>query len=78
MSEVKERATFSFELYPPRSAKAEEALLESLDHLVAAGPEFISVTYGAGGNTRGASLAVLLVWAVGALERRTLRAMGAP
>lgn len=52
--------TFSFELYPPRSAKAEEALLESLDHLVAAGPEFISVTYGAGGNTRGASLAVLL------------------
>ena len=53
-------ATFSFELYPPRSAAAEETLLESLEHLVDAGPEFISVTYGAAGTTRGASLAVLL------------------
>ena len=53
-------ATFSFELYPPRSAAAEETLLESLEHLVGAGPEFISVTYGAAGTTRGASLAVLL------------------
>ncbi|TBN56484.1 5,10-methylenetetrahydrofolate reductase [Glaciihabitans arcticus] len=53
-------ATFSFELYPPRSARAEELLLDSLEHLVAAGPEFISVTYGAAGTTRGASLAVLL------------------
>ena len=53
-------ATFSFELYPPRSARAEELLLESLEHLVDAGPEFISVTYGAAGTTRGASLAVLL------------------
>jgi len=52
--------TFSFELYPPRSAKAEEALHDSLAYLVDAGPEFISVTYGAGGNTRGASLSVLL------------------
>lgn len=52
-------ATFSFELYPPRSARAEAALLESLDHLVAAGPEFISVTYGAAGTTKGASLEVL-------------------
>lgn len=54
------KATFSFELYPPRNAKAEEGLLEALDHLVPAGPEFISVTYGAAGSTRGASLAVLL------------------
>ncbi len=52
-------ATFSFELYPPRTPKAEAALLESLDHLVAAGPEFISVTYGAAGSTKGASLEVL-------------------
>lgn len=55
-----EQATFSFELYPPRSAAAEETLLDSLEHLVGAGPEFISVTYGAAGTTRGASLAVLL------------------
>lgn len=51
--------TFSFELYPPRNERAEVALLESLDHLVAAGPEFISVTYGAAGTTKGASLEVL-------------------
>ena len=51
--------TFSFELYPPRNAAAEASLLESLDHLVAAGPEFISVTYGAAGTTKGASLEVL-------------------
>ena len=57
---VVERATFSFELYPPRSAAAEEALLESLEHLVGAGPEFISVTYGANGSSRSSSLAVLL------------------
>jgi methylenetetrahydrofolate reductase (NADPH) len=55
-----ERPTFSFELYPPRSAAAEESLLASLEHLVAAGPEFISVTYGANGSSRSSSLAVLL------------------
>jgi methylenetetrahydrofolate reductase (NADPH) len=54
------RPTFSFELYPPRSAAAEETLLASLEHLVAAGPEFISVTYGANGSSRSSSLAVLL------------------
>jgi methylenetetrahydrofolate reductase (NADPH) len=53
-------ATFSFELYPPRSAAAEESLLASLEHLVGAGPEFISVTYGANGSSRSSSLAVLL------------------
>ena len=55
-----DRPTFSFELYPPRSAAAEEALLGSLEHLVNAGPEFISVTYGANGSSRSSSLAVLL------------------
>lgn len=51
--------TFSFELYPPRSVAAELALYESLGDLVAAGPEFISVTYGANGSSRERSLAVL-------------------
>lgn len=52
--------TFSFELYPPRSEAAEEALLASLEYLVDSGPEFISVTYGANGSSRSSSLAVLL------------------
>lgn len=54
------RPTFSFELFPPRNAAAEAALVgEALPALVAAGPEFISVTYGASGSTRGVSLDVL-------------------
>jgi methylenetetrahydrofolate reductase (NADPH) len=52
--------TFSFELFPPRDAAAEATLVAgTLPALVAAGPEFISVTYGASGSTRGVSLDVL-------------------
>lgn len=55
----RERAGFSFELYPPRSPAAEESFHVALGQLVAAGPDFISVTYGANGSSRGVSLAVL-------------------
>lgn len=51
--------TFSFELYPPRSAAAESALHEAVDRLTAVGPEFISVTYRPTGHDRAASLSVL-------------------
>lgn len=53
------RPTFSFELYPPRNDAASAALQLALPRLVAAGPEFISVTYGASGTSRGVSLEVL-------------------
>lgn len=53
------RVPFSFELYPPRSESSEEALHETVRRLAAAGPEFLSVTYGAGGSTGGRSLDVL-------------------
>lgn len=53
------RPTFSFELYPPRTAAAEAALPAAIEQLEAARPEFISVTYGASGSTREVSLAVL-------------------
>jgi methylenetetrahydrofolate reductase (NADPH) len=52
-------STYSFEMYPPRSAAAELSLYETIDRLVATEPEFISVTYGASGSTREASLGVL-------------------
>jgi len=52
-------STYSFEMYPPRSAAAELALYDTLDRLVETDPEFISVTYGASGSTREASLGVL-------------------
>lgn len=44
---------FSFEFFPPKTEKGEEALRESLDDLKPLGPTFVSVTYGAGGTTRG-------------------------
>jgi methylenetetrahydrofolate reductase (NADPH) len=53
------RPTFSFELYPPRTPEAAAALPAAIDELVATGPEFISVTYGASGSTRGVSIDVL-------------------
>ena len=53
------RPAFSFEVYPPKSTVAAAALTRTIDHLAAAGPEFISVTYGANGSSRRSSLDVL-------------------
>ncbi|WP_243232603.1 methylenetetrahydrofolate reductase [Microbacterium sp. CIAB417] len=53
------RVPFSFELYPPRTPSSEDALHETVRRLAAAGPAFLSVTYGAGGSTGGRSLEVL-------------------
>ncbi len=53
------RLPFSFELYPPKSDAASSALRHTIDRLAAAGPDFISVTYGANGSSRRSSLGVL-------------------
>ena len=50
---------FSFEVYPPRSDASLIALHDAIRHLAAAGPRFISVTFGAGGSTGGRSLELL-------------------
>jgi methylenetetrahydrofolate reductase (NADH) len=42
----------SFEFFPPASAEMEVTLWESIKRLAPLGPNFISVTYGAGGTTR--------------------------
>ena len=42
----------SFEFFPPTSEKMEERLWESVQRLAPLQPEFVSVTYGAGGSTR--------------------------
>ncbi len=47
-----QRPTVSFELFPPRSAKAAETFGKKIDELVALKPDFVSVTFGAGGSTR--------------------------
>lgn len=42
----------SFEFFPPKSPEMEEALWRSIYRLAPLRPEFVSVTYGAGGSTR--------------------------
>ena len=49
----------SFEFFPPRSAAAEQQLWSVVDRLAPLAPSFVSVTYGAGGSTRDATLETL-------------------
>jgi methylenetetrahydrofolate reductase (NADPH) len=42
----------SFEFFPPKTAEMERSLWEAVTKLAPLGPEFVSVTYGAGGTTR--------------------------
>lgn len=42
----------SFEFFPPKSEPMEETLWRSIERLAPLGPDFVSVTYGAGGSTR--------------------------
>jgi methylenetetrahydrofolate reductase (NADPH) len=53
---AEKRPTISFELFPARSEKAAERLDRAISALVGLKPNFVSVTFGAGGSTREGSL----------------------
>jgi methylenetetrahydrofolate reductase (NADPH) len=44
--------TLSFEFFPPKNDRAWYTLEDSIEQLAPLGPDFVSVTYGAGGGTR--------------------------
>lgn len=48
----RQRPTISFELMPPRNPAAAPKFWSTVDHLIAARPDFVSVTYGAAGGDR--------------------------
>lgn len=53
------RPTVSFEIFPPRTPPAADALWRSIQFLAGAHPDYISVTYGASGSTRESSRALV-------------------
>ena len=49
------KTVFSFEIFPPKKTSSIETIYETLDALDDLKPDFISVTYGAGGNAADSS-----------------------
>src|SRR6195952_4195545 len=65
-------AAVSFEFFPPKTPKMEEALWDAVKTLEPLSPRFVSVTYGAGGSTRERTHAT-----VARIERETSMAAAA-
>ena len=52
------RTSYSFEFFPPKDVEGEERLWAAIDGLKSIKPDFVSVTYGAGGTTRDRSIRI--------------------
>jgi methylenetetrahydrofolate reductase (NADPH) len=49
---LSERIKVSFEFFPPKNGDMESQLWDSISKLAPFQPDFVSVTYGAGGSTK--------------------------
>jgi methylenetetrahydrofolate reductase (NADPH) len=49
---ARSKPAVSFEFFPPKTEEMERALWEAVRRLAPLSPQFVSVTYGAGGSTR--------------------------
>ncbi len=52
------RTSYSFEFFPPKDVEGEERLWAAIEGLKSISPDFVSVTYGAGGSTRDRSIRI--------------------
>jgi len=55
---VVSRTSYSFEFFPPKDVEGEDRLWAAIEGLKAIAPDFVSVTYGAGGSTRDRSIRI--------------------
>jgi len=55
----KQKHTFSFEFFPPKTPEGELQLFQTVERLKEYAPSFISVTYGAMGSTRAGTLEIV-------------------
>jgi len=56
---LKTKATISFEVFPPKNKTGDlSSIYHTIDELAKLNPDFISVTYGAGGSTKGKTVEI--------------------
>ena len=54
----KQKTTLSFEVFPPKSDTPIDSIYSTIEGLASLNPDFISVTYGAGGNGSNATIGI--------------------
>ena len=55
---TKKRAVLSFEIFPPKKDSPIDTIFTTIDGLKDLNPDFISVTYGAGGSSKGKTIEI--------------------